>query len=355
MNFVIEKTVLENILQNLQPFLEKKDTSQITSHIYLSADTNKLYAKATDYEIGLSIETTSIEVIENGSITANGKKLLDIVRILKDEKVELKFEKDNLFIKQKKSNFKLPTFKSSEYPAFVNIEDKSNISIDTHLLIDSLRKITPAADTNNPKFSLNGTLIDIKESNINFVATDTRRLALVSFETTNESELSIIIPKKAIIEMQKLFNENSKIYYDNTYLIVESETSIFFTKLINDKYPDYNRIIPKDTSKNIELSKSSITSALKQISTISQDIKITIDSNSILFESLSDDNIEAKTSIEIENGLTQPFILAFNSKYMLDFLSHISTDNFTLHANESNQPFFLQDSNFKTIIMPIVI
>lgn len=355
MKITVEKSVLENILLHLQPFLEKKDTSQITSHIFLSTDGRTLTAKATDYEIGLSIQTNSLTVEEPGSLTANGKKLLDIIRILKDEKVELDLQKDTLHIRQKRSNFKLPTFKSSEFPSFPSIEGKPNIAINSHLLIESLKKITPATDTNNPKFELNGALIDIKANQINFVSTDTRRLALVHIESQNDAELSIIVPKKAIIEIQKLFTNNIEIYYDNTHLIIKSEDSLFFTKLINGKFPDYTRIIPKEVQRSIKLPKAAIITAIKQITTISNDLKLTFQNDAILFESLSDDNIEAKTAVEIENGFDSPFILAINSRYILDFLGQVQGAEFILEANESNQPFVLKDENFKTIVMPIVI
>lgn len=355
MKMTIEKSVLENILLHLQPFLEKKDTSQITSHICLSTDGRTLSAKATDFEIGLILQTHAHTVEEPGSITANGKKLLDIIRILKDEELELELIKENLHIRQKRSNFKLPTYKSAEFPTFPSIEGKPNIAINSQLLIESLKKITPSTDTNNPKFELNGALIDIKSNQINFVSTDTRRLALVHIDTVNEEELSIIVPKKAMIEIQKLFTDNIEIYYDNTHLIIKSENSLFFTKLINGKFPDYTRIIPKEAIRSIVLPKTIIISAIKQITTISNDLKLTFTNDSILFESLSDDNIEAKTAIEIENGFDSPFILAINSRYILDFLSQITTNDFTLEANESNQPFVLKSENFKTIVMPIVI
>ena len=355
MKITVDKSVLENILLHLQPFLEKKDTSQITSHILLSSDGRTLFAKATDYEIGLEMKTNSVEVEEPGSVTANGKKLLDIIRILKDEKVELELERDTLHIRQKRSNFKLPTYKSSEFPSFPSTEGKPNIAINSQMLIESLKKITPAADTNNPKFELNGALIDIKSNQINFVSTDTRRLALVQIESQNDHELSIIVPKKAIIEIQKLFSQNIEIYYDNTHLIIKSEDALFYTKLINGKFPDYTRIIPKEAHRVITLPKNAIVTSIKQITTISNDLKLTFQKDAILFESLSDDNIEAKTAVEIENGFDTPFVLAINSRYILDFLSQINTAEFTLEANESNQPFVLREENFKTIVMPIVI
>ncbi|MDO9208809.1 MAG: DNA polymerase III subunit beta [Sulfuricurvum sp.] len=355
MKITIDKSVLENMLLHLQPFLEKKDTSQITSHILLSTDGRIFSAKATDYEIGLALQTHAHTVIEPGSVTANGKKLLDIIRILKDEEIELEYLKENLHIRQKRSNFKLPTYKSSEFPTFPSTEEKPNITINSQILIESLKKITPAADTNNPKFELNGALIDIKTNQINFVSTDTRRLALVHIDNQNEYELSIIVPKKAMIEIQKLFPDNIEIYYDNTHLIIKSDNSLFFTKLINGKFPDYTRIIPREASRSITLPKASFINAIKQITTISNDLKLTFTNDSILFESLSDDNIEAKTTLEIENGFDTPFLLAINSRYILDFLGQINTNDFTLEANESNQPFVLKSDNFKTIVMPIVI
>jgi DNA polymerase-3 subunit beta len=321
----------------------------------LSTDGRTLTAKATDYEIGLVIQTNSVSVEEPGSLTANGKKLLDIIRILKDEEIELNLDKDTLHIRQKRSNFKLPTYKSSEFPTFPSTDGKPKIAINSQVLIESLKKITPAADTNNPKFELNGALIDVKSNQINFVSTDTRRLALVHIDSQNDAELSIIVPKKAIIEIQKLFSDNIEISYDNTHLIITSEDSLFYTKLINGKFPDYNRIIPREAQRSITLPKSTIITAIKQITTISNDLKLTFQNDAILFESLSDDNIEAKTAVEIENGFESPFILAINSRYILDFLSQVNGTEFILEANESNQPFVLKDQNFKTIVMPIVI
>ncbi|WP_345979996.1 DNA polymerase III subunit beta [Sulfurimonas sp. HSL3-2] len=355
MKITIAKSILENILISSQPFLEKKDTSQITSHVYIKVQNSVLTLKATDYEIGLHVTVDQVNSIEDGEVTANGKKLLDIIRILKDSDVTLETKNDILHISQASSNFKLPTFLSNEFPLFPNYEGKPKISIDSHTLIESLKKITPAIDSNNPKFELNGALIDIKNDSIAFVSTDTRRLALVNIENSTQNILSIIIPKKAIIEIQKLFFDNIEIYYDNTYLIIHSDQYTFYTKLINGKFPDYSRIIPKEISKTIVLPKSIIIDSIKQITTISNDMKITLHNDKIIFESLSNDNIEAKTEITHTTGFDEPFMLAVNSRYILDFLAQIDNQEFTIGLNDSNLPFVLTDENFKTIVMPIVI
>ncbi len=355
MKITIAKSILENILISSQPFLEKKDTSQITSHVYIKVQNSILTLKATDYEIGLQVSVENINTIEDGEVTANGKKLLDIIRILKDSDITLETKGDMLHISQASSNFKLPTFLSNEFPLFPNYEGKPKISIESHTLIESLKKITPAIDSNNPKFELNGALIDIKSDSIAFVSTDTRRLALVNIENSTQNILSIIIPKKAIIEIQKLFFDNIEIYYDNTYLIIHTDQYTFYTKLINGKFPDYSRIIPKEISKTLLLPKSIIIDSIKQITTISNDMKITLHKERIMFESLSNDNIEAKTEITHTTGFDEPFILAVNSRYILDFLAQIDNQEFTLGLNDSNLPFVLSDNNFKTIVMPIVI
>ena len=355
MKIAVAKSILENILVHVQPFLEKKDTSQITSHILIEARNNLLSVKATDYEIGLNVTITDVEVQEVGNVTANGKKLLDIVRILKDQHIVIETHHDILHITQNSSKFKLPTFASNEFPPFPSFEGEANITIGAQTLISSLKKITPATDSNNPKFELNGSLIDIKSEKINFVATDTRRLAVVEVENDSARELAIIVPKKAVVEIQKLFFDDIEILYNETHLIVKSAHYNFFTKLINGKFPDYTRIIPKECKYSIELPKNEFIMAMKQIRTTSNDMKITFLPQTIVFESLSDENIEAKTEIALANDIPEEFTLAANSTYILDFLAQIQSQNFNIDLNEQNLPFVLREGNFKTIVMPIVI
>ncbi|MDQ1263290.1 MAG: polymerase subunit beta [Campylobacterota bacterium] len=355
MKIKVQKSTIENMLVNTQPFLEKKDTSQITSHILINASNSILTIKSTDYEIGLIVSTQKVNIIDDGSTTANGKKLLDIVRILKDGDIDLELKNDMLHISQSHSHFKLPTFSYIDFPKFPTYENKPRILINSHSLIDSLKKITPSIDNNNPKFELNGALIDIKENSINFVSTDTRRLAVVNIENQTNSPLSIIIPKKAIIEIQKLFFDDIELYYDETNLIIHSKEYTFFTKLINGKFPEYTRIIPKEIKKSLTLPKAIMIESIKQITTISSDVKITFLNDLIIFESLSDDNIEAKTEIKFPTEFNEAFVIAINSRYLLDFLNNINNSEFNIGLNESNLPFILNENNFKTVVMPIVI
>jgi len=354
MKIKANKQIIESILINLQAFLEKKDASQITSHLLFKTENNKCIIKATDSEIGLKIITDNIIIEREGSFTANGKKILDIIRILKNEEIILELLDDILIIKQKNSKFKLPTFNPTSYPDFPTIEDKSKITLDSLILIQNLKKISPAIDTNNPKFELNGALINIKSDATDLVGTDTRRLAIASISSNNPEELSLIIPKKAILEIQKLFLDQIDIYFNETNLIISNENYFFYTRLINGKFPDYQRIVPTSIKHQITLPKKEMIDSIKMITTISQEIKMILLSNTIIFESLSADNVEAKTELEINTGLSDKFELSFNSKYILDFISQVNKNEFIIEFNEPTLPFIVKDDNFITIIMPIV-
>ena len=354
MRFVITKNIFENVVASMQPFLEKKDSSAITSHIYLEINDTKLIIKATDYEIGLESHIDNITDMLDGKATVNGSNLLGIIKRLKNEDILIETSNNNLVIKQNKSTFKLPTYDADEFPSLNKSENLKELSISTINFINSVRKITPAIDNNNPKFELNGALLDIKSQKINFVSTDTRRLAVSYLQNITNQEAQFIIPKKAIIEIQKLFLDEAKISYDDTNLVISNENTKFFTKLINGKFPDYERIIPNTLKYNFPLPKNMLVESIKLVTSLFSNIKITFNSKSIIFESLDEDS-EAKTQIDIDLNIEKEFYLAVNAKYLLDFLSMSHNEKIKIGFNESNLPFLLEDDKFFTIVMPIVL
>lgn len=354
MRFVITKNIIENIVASMQPFLEKKDASSITSHIYLEVSNSQLTLKATDYEIGLESNIDSISDFTEGKATVNGSNLLGIIKRLKAEEITFEVESNNLIIKQKKSTFKLPMYNADEYPKLNDTDNLNELKISSMNFTNSIKKITPGIDNNNPKYELNGALIDIKSSRVNFVATDTRRLAISYLENMANEENQFIIPKKAIIEIQKLFLDDAKISYDDTNFVVSNDNMKFFTKLINGKFPDYERIVPKNLKYELTLPKSMLVESIKLVTSLFSNIKITFSPNSILFESLDEDT-ESKTQIDVDLNITEEFYLAVNAKYLLDFLSMTNNQSVKVGFNESNLPFYLEDEKFYTIVMPIVL
>ena len=355
MKIATRKDIIESILINTLPFLERKDATNITSHIYLDASSDSVTIRSTDNEIGLQTQSDQFTIKEPGIFTANGKKLLDIVRTLQNDIIEFELQEQNLIIKQKNTKFKLPTFNHEEYPSFPTIKNKAEISLDSFELIKSLKKIIPAIDVNNPKFELNGALLDIHSDKTLFVGTDTRRLAVVEIKKESPEELALIIPKKAIIEIQKLFLDKISLFYDENHLIVKNDQFFLFTRLINGKFPEYSRIIPQSFKHIFTIPKKELLDAMKIVNIISHEVKLTLEHNLIRVESLNSDTQEAKTTIETAIDISQPLTLAVNSKYLFDFISQIDTENFELKVNEPTLPFLVESENFLTVIMPILL
>ena len=355
MKVLINKNVLESIVTNTNPYLEKRDLSAITSHIYIAAKNGVLNIRATDHEIGLAYKLSNVKITDEGYATANGKKLLDIIKSLKDDEVILETVNNYLYIKQKNSKYKLPMYKFEDFPEFSSIEGKSKFDVDAVMLGRSLKKILPSIDSNNPKFELNGALLDIRQNFINIVGTDTKRLSIFKFETPTEREFSIIIPKKAINEIQKLFFDRIEIYYDENILIAQSANFEFFTKLINGKYPDYERVVPKEIKKRLKLNRDKMIDGIRTISMLSDQMKITFTKDSITFESIIEDNSEAKTTIEYQTGLEDEIFIGIKNRYLLDFLTSIEDDDFELGFNDSNLAFIVSSKELTTVIMPINI
>jgi DNA polymerase-3 subunit beta len=354
MKIVVAKDILEVILTNAQSYLEKKDLSQITSHVLIKAAEGELEVRATDFEIGYICKSLDVQTSSSGTVTANGTKLLSIIKSFKDGDITLENVGNSLYIKQASSKFSLPMFDSNEFPEFPTVDNKPKFDIGAEDFVKAVKKITPAIDNNNPKFELNGALIDIKAGFVNFVSTDTRRLAIFKKERKIDQEFSLIIPKKAIVEFGKLFSDKIEIFYDENTLIAKSEQFTFYTKLINGKFPDYERIIPKDKHVRLQLNRDKMVESIKQIAIISPEIKVTFKPKAITFESLNDENIEAKTEIEFETGLEDEIAISFNSRYMLDFLANIEESAFVLGYNDSSLPFTLEAKDFITIVMPII-
>ena len=350
MHFKISKAVFESIVNQIVPFTEKKDNTQITSHVLIIADED-LILKATDKEIGIKIKTEA-EILEKGKATINARKLSDIIKALQNKEIEIKKAYDQIIITQDTSIYKLSSFNVDEFPDFPNPDDLNKLETNNSEFIDAMKKIFPVIDTNNPKYELNGALFDIKE-NSNFVSTDTRRLAVFHSNLKGE-ESKIIVPKRSISEIKRIFNEDMDIFYDDVYLILKNEKVLFFTKLINGKYPNYEKIIPQTFKYILNIPKNEFLSHLRQISIISNEIKITIKKDKIIFESFGDETMEAKTTLEIQTEIEE-FVFAVNSKYINDFLNVISSEDFELCLNEPNIPFMLKDNEFMTIVMPLNI
>jgi len=357
MKIASNKKTMEIMLLQLQPFLEKKDTTQITSHVLIETKDNNLIMKATNFEDGLEIVTGDVIVDKEGSATANGKKLLEIIRGLKNEDIVISATDKSISIKQHNASFRLPVFNPKDFPIFPSIEGKNKIDINNDDFLISLKKTLPSIPSDNPKYEINGALIDIKKDFTNLVSTDTRRLAVVKLDTHSNQEISLIIPKKAVNEIIKIFSDspNLEMFYNENDLIVKSLNHTFFTRLINGKYPDYSRVVPNETTYNFTIQRDNFLDAVKQILTINEEITIEFNKDKIILSAIGDFDAEANIEVENKTPFEEPFKISVNGKYILDFMSNIDYNEFLIGINGDNIPFVLKSNNVSLTVMPIAV
>lgn len=355
MKLSINKNTLESAISLCSAYADKKDISSISSHLLFEASDDKLVIKASDFEIGLIYKIKKIKIEKEGFATVQAKSIVDMIKNLANEDIVLETVENSLFIRQKSTKYKLAMFNYEDFPSFPNTDDKDKFDLDSSDLSRSLKKILPAVDINNPKMSLNGALIDIKSDKINFVSTDTKRLAIYTLKKANDKEFSLSIPKKAIMEMQKLFYEKIELFYGDNILIAKNENFEFFTKLINDKFPDYEKVVPKEIKQKLSFKTEEFLDSLKKISVVAENMKLHFNKNKLIFEGISLDNMEAKTELDIELNIEESFSLNIKIKYLMDFLNSIESEDFEFEINEPNLAFIVRSGELETIIMPVIL
>ncbi len=137
--------------------------------------------------------------------------------------------------------------------------------MDSPFLIKAFKKVSFSIDTNNPKHELNGALINIQADKTDIVGTDTRRLSVITIANSSDSELDLIVPKKAILEIQKLFLDNIEMFYDDITLVLKSSNMLFFTRLISGKFPNYEKTIPRSPKYELILPTKTVMDAIKMV------------------------------------------------------------------------------------------
>lgn len=361
MHIVVNKKNLEACLNLCSSYADKKDSSDIRSHFLLEAKANKgLIIKANNLEIGINYTLSKIELKEEGIACVNAKKLLDSVKVLKNDNLSLELKNNDLLVKQGRTKFKLAMFDIQDFPSFPSLENKKDLNINSDDLIRYLNKILPPINVNHPLHILRGAYIDVKEDKVNFVSTDSNRLALLSLEQKSKDIFSLDIPKKAITAMKDLFFEdkNINIYYADEVLIATSPKFDFYTKLINasNDFPNYENIIPKSFNHTFIFKTEDFKNSLKIISSISEQVKLGFFKNKLVFTSKKEEKqAEVQTELEIELNLEESFELSFKINYLSDFLNTIEEEEFNFQLNSPELFFQISQGDLKTIIAPTLI
>ncbi|RDU65734.1 DNA polymerase III subunit beta [Helicobacter didelphidarum] len=351
----------------MQNAINKKYTIDITSNIMFETIDNKLILKATDHELYIKSTLTPKSLNGNISCAINGELIINVMKSLNDSEIILEETEEFLYIKQNKSSFKLPIFEINDFPFNESYTKMEKINLDNDMLLQSIKKISHCcSDKDTLNIAMQGILLEIKNSSLNIVATDSKRLGFIRKEyNENIQPLSCIIPKKAINELLKLFNNSFEFYIkrfeeDNKIetIGIIHENLEFYSKLINANYPNYENLInTKPQVTPIQIEKDKLLRALNQMNSICTRVKVTFNPNEIILETLEGLNgASASNSIEnIQTHITESKQTGLVNRHILECISNIKFDDIEIFIDDPNRPIFIVSKDFEEIIMPQII
>lgn len=364
MKFQIEKENLLNPLQKIIGAVEKRQTMPALSNVLIRTTENSLTLTATDLEIELVSQLDMI-IDEPGEITVPARKLLDICKSLPNEAI-IKFSVNDTkaLIQSGRSRFSLATLPATDFPALDAINSVYEFEIPQQLLRDIIDKTAFAMAQQDVRYYLNGLLFEVSANYLRAVATDGHRLAFCEKETTADIAdiKQVILPRKGVLELVRLLSDTDdkvKIVLGTNHLQVEFNDLRLTSKLIDGRFPDYNRVMPDSGSNIVIADREQLRQALLRTSILSNEkyrgIRLTLEKNLIKLQAQNPDQEEADVELEVDYK-GDDIEIGFNVNYMLDVLNVTNSEMAQASLRDSNSSFLLSypdQTDCKYVIMPM--
>jgi DNA polymerase-3 subunit beta len=369
MEFKINRNTFLDGIQKTLGIVEKKTTMPILNNVLLTAEHNKLKITATDREISL-ISDYDAEIAEKGEITLSAKKLFEMVREIQGEEIHCTKNNNVVKISCQRAVYKIPGLPADDFPSITDDKDVKLYNIQGTVLKDLISTTAFAMATDEMRKNLNGVLLEASSEGANhyfrMVATDGHRLALAKSESAEfcpEIAKGIIIPRKGLLEVKKIIDENDSvgIGLNKNMFIVKTQNTLLKVSLVDAEYPDYKRVIPAEKGIGVILEKESFLHALKRMNVVSSErysgVILSFSNGKITLNSTNLDVGEAMEEIDITyNG--DDVDVGFNVNYLIDAISVINNDNILFEVGLGLKPSVVklaENDNFLCIVMPLKI
>jgi len=364
MKFKIEKETLLQPLQQIIGAVEKKQTMPALSNVLIRATEDAITFTATDLEIEL-ISQLAMIIDQPGEITLPARKLLDICKSLNNNAIiQFSINDNKALIQSSKSRFTLTTLPAADFPSLESIDNVQSITITQNLLHDLIDKTAFAMAQQDVRYYLNGLMLEVSTNVLTAVATDGHRLAYAKKEIDYEAVdiKQIILPRKGVLELMRLLNNSDETVTLNigtNHLQIQFNTIQLTSKLIDGRFPDYNRVMPVELDNIILADREQLRAALMRASILSNEkyrgIRLILRKNLMLLQAQNPDQEEADIEVEVDYK-GDDIEIGFNVNYMLDVLSVCDSTIIQLALHDSNSSFLLSypdQQDAKYVIMPM--
>jgi len=364
MKFNIERESLLPALQIVNTVIERRQTLPILSNLLFIIDKNKITLTGTDLEVEI-VAAIDLETRESKEITISARKLLDICRSLPEQaSLEFLIAEDNIKIKSGKSRFTLATISAQEFPSTEMKEALIEFDIPQNVLKLLLEDTMFAMAQQDVRYYLNGLLLEVSNNKLRAVATDGHRLALKEIEPGIDAnnELQIIIPRKGVSELVRILHtteEMAHVQINQNHIRVSIPQLQFTSKLIDGRFPDYERVIPEQSQQLIIADREKLRQSLNRASILSNEkyrgIGVVLQKGNLKAHAHNPEQEEAVEDIEIDyNG--EEMEIGFNVSYLLDALDAIKTEKVVLTIKDPSSSCLLLpdgESQCKYVVMPM--
>ncbi len=370
MKFIIERATLLKTLSHVQSIVEKRNTIPVLSNVKIEALADGISFKATDMDTEIT-EIVDAKIQEQGATTAPAHMLYDIVRKLSDgSEIELTFpdDKGQLTISSGKSKFSLSCIGVEDFPVISGDALPINFIMTVNELKSVIDRTKFAVSTEETRYYLNGIYMHAKTTGatsvLRIVATDGHRLACVESPLPQGAENlnGVIIPRKTIAEIRKLLDDTSveeaKISMSDNKVRFTLEDVTLTSKLIDGTYPDYERVIPTDNDKSLEVSVKDLATAVDRVSVVAERtraIKMITGNNHVIITTSSPELGSAQEELDASYA-GEVLEIGYNFRYLLDILAEITGEKVKISFADASSPSVIHDisdSSAVFVLMPM--
>lgn len=356
-----------SVLQSVAGIVERRHTLPILANVLIRKTGTSLQLTTSDLEI--QIRTTAELDGDTGDFTTTvgARKLIDILRTMPaDQTVSLESSAAKLILKGGKSRFTLQTMAAEDFPLVQEAASFGPVfSVPQKTLKDLLSQVSFAMAVHDIRYYLNGILFVAEGSQLSLVATDGHRLAFASATLDVEvPKQEVILPRKTVIELQRLLSDTQgaiEMQFANNQAKFSFDGMEFVTKLVEGKFPDYNRVIPKNHQNSITLGRSALLATLQRTAILTSEkfkgVRLNIDPGTLRVASNNAEQEEAVDELDIDYG-GDSIEIGFNVTYLIDALTNMSQDMVRLELSDGNSSALLtipDNATFKYVVMPMRI
>jgi DNA polymerase-3 subunit beta len=362
-----ERNALLASLSAVVGVVERRHTLPILSNLLLEKKAGKLTLLATDLELQVSTQLENPDGGEDFAITIAARKLFDIVRALPDSaKVKLDTKDSQVVVSAGKSRFTLQTLPAADFP---RVETGAGLGEAIRLPQKTLKRLLQlvqfAMASQDIRYYLNGMLLVLDGKKLRAVATDGHRLSYAETELESAVEArEVIIPRKTVVELSKLLSdvdEPVELRIGANQVTITLPGTELVTKVVDGKFPDFQRVIPADQPRHLKGNRQSVMQALQRAAILSNEkfrgVRLVMSENTLGVVCNNNEQEEAADEIEVSyNG--DPLDVGFNVTYLLDGLGAVNTDEITLSLGDANSSMLLTsdgEPGFKYVVMPMRI